>query len=324
MTIEEACQGYLRELEARALRKGTLQGYHSLFRQLQSHCSAKGVTSLDGFDRTMLRRWRASWGWAYSTQRLRLVQLKAFFAFAEAEGWIAESPAKGLRSPRSDSPPTLPLTTHEVRALLDAAGRKPREQALLLLLRYSGLGIRDAVTLSRDAIEPPGDLVLRRAKTGELVTVSLPPTVLAALEAARPPGQKHYFWTGRSAPVTVAKYWRARLKKVAAEAGVADFRPHRLRDTFAVSLLLSGVLMQDVSTLLGHSSLATTERHYAPWCAARRKRLRRIVRDAQRADPLLAELTPRKKTARAATATPAEARLETRTTKPARQGQGST
>ena len=166
--------------------------------------------------------------------------------------------------------------------------------------------------------------MLQRAKTGELVTLRLPPTVLAALDAAGRPGRQHYFWTGRSAPVTATGYWRARLKKVAAEAGVADFHPHRLRDTFAVSLLTAGVLMQDVSNLLGHSSLAITEKHYAPWDAARRKRLGNIVRNAQRDDPLLAEFAPKKKTARAVQATPAEARLETPLTKPARQGRGST
>ena len=264
MTIEDACESDLRELRARNLSGSTLQGYSCLFRHLQAHCRTVGVTSLDAVDRAMMRRWREGWTLAFSTQRLRLAQLKSFFAFAESEGWVAESPVKGLRSPKTAPPPTEPLETHEVRALLTAAQSQPREQALLLLMRYSGLSIRDAATLRHDAIQPNGDLVLRRAKTGGLVTVSLPPTVLAALDAVRRPDRQHFFWTGRGDPTTSAKYWRSRLKQVAAKAGVQGFHPHRLRDTFAVSLLLSGVLMQDVSTLLGHTSLATTEKYYAP------------------------------------------------------------
>lgn len=131
MTIEEACQGYLRELRARNLRKGTLQGYRYLFKRLQAFAAAEGVTSLEALDRGMMRRWREGWDWAFSTQRLKIAQLKAFFALAEREGWIAESPVKDLRSPKADSPPTLPLATHEVRALLAAAKSKPREQALI-------------------------------------------------------------------------------------------------------------------------------------------------------------------------------------------------
>ena len=66
------------------------------------------------------------------------------------------------------------------------------------------------------------------------------------------------------------------------------FRPHRLRDTFAVSLLGQGVAMENVSTLLGHSSIQTTERYYAPWDRRRRERLMRIVQKANRSDPVLA------------------------------------
>jgi integrase/recombinase XerD len=45
--------------------------------------------------------------------------------------------------------------------------------------------------------------------------------------------------------------------------------PHILRDTFAVELLLSGVPMEDVQILLGHTSIRTTEKNYAPWVKAR-------------------------------------------------------
>ena len=309
MTVGEACGAYLRDLKARNLSKGTRRNYSSLFRQLQSHAALLGVSSLEDFDRAKMRRWREGWDCAYSTQGLRLKLLKAFFSHALREGWVGESPVEGMRAPKNDSRPTNPLETSEVRALLQASERKPREQALILLMRYSGLAIGDAATLSRHAIQDNGDLVLRRAKTGELVTVALPAQVIAALAGVRKPGREHYFWTGRSQRGTPAKYWRRRLKQVAADAGVAGFHPHRLRDTFAVALLLKGVLMQDVSTLLGHGSLATTERHYAPWNLERRERLGRVVRKAHHGDPILDEFTPKKNPARAAATAPAEAGL---------------
>jgi integrase len=40
------------------------------------------------------------------------------------------------------------------------------------------------------------------------------------------------------------------------------------RDTFAVELLLSGVPIDQVSLLLGHSSVKVTEKHYAPFVKA--------------------------------------------------------
>lgn len=310
MTVQEACEAYLRELEARNVRKSTLAGYRSLLKQLRTFALAHGIEGIGDVDGSAMRRWRDQWTWAHSTQRTALAQLKAFFGFAGAQGWIAGSPVADIQRPQSSARPTLPLSTDEVLALLRTAEPKPKEQALLLLLRYSGLAIRDAATLRRDAIQADGDLVLRRAKSGELVTVALPDEVIAALDAVAEPARAHFFWTGGSEPATAAKYWRERLNRVACEAGVASFRPHRLRDTFAVELLLAGVLIQDVSTLLGHSSVATTERYYAPWNLARRERLGMIVRKVHQRDPILLEFTP-KKPAGSVTALPAEAGLAT-------------
>lgn len=39
---------------------------------------------------------------------------------------------------------------------------------------------------------------------------------------------------------------------------------HRVRDTFAVELLLAGVPIEQVCILLGYSLLKVIERHYAP------------------------------------------------------------
>jgi len=52
---------------------------------------------------------------------------------------------------------------------------------------------------------------------------------------------------------------------------------HRLRDTFAVDLLQKGVPMEEVSKLLGHESIRTTERHYARWVQGRQDRLDSLV-----------------------------------------------
>ena len=54
--------------------------------------------------------------------------------------------------------------------------------------------------------------MLRRAKSGELVTVALPAEVIVVLELIVQPSQPHYFCTGTSELVTVVKFWRKQLK----------------------------------------------------------------------------------------------------------------
>ena len=56
-----------------------------------------------------------------------------------------------------------------------------------------------------------------------------------------------------------------------------DFTPHCLRDTFAVSLLEKGVPLEEVSKLLGHESIKTTEKSYAKWVQSRQDRLDSLV-----------------------------------------------
>ena len=75
-------------------------------------------------------------------------------------------------------------------------------------------------------------------------------------------------------------------RDVAARAGIAGFHPHRLRDMFAVGLVTAGLSIEDVNSLLGHSSLQTTERHYAPWDRRRRDRLAQVIRAASRKNEL--------------------------------------
>jgi site-specific recombinase XerD len=54
-------------------------------------------------------------------------------------------------------------------------------------------------------------------------------------------------------------------------------RSHRLRDTFAVDLLSKGVPMEEVSKLLGHDSIKTTEKSYSAWAKIRQDRLNKLV-----------------------------------------------
>lgn len=43
------------------------------------------------------------------------------------------------------------------------------------------------------------------------------------------------------------------------------------------SLVRQGVLLEEVSKLLGHESIKTTERHYAKWVKGRQDRLDALV-----------------------------------------------
>ncbi len=55
-----------------------------------------------------------------------------------------------------------------------------------------------------------------------------------------------------------------KFKKEVRRLGIPDIRFHDLRRTFGYNLIKQGRPIYEVSKLLGHSSVTTTERHYAP------------------------------------------------------------
>ena len=55
-----------------------------------------------------------------------------------------------------------------------------------------------------------------------------------------------------------------KFKKEVRKLGIKNARFHDLRRTFGYNLIRQGRPIYEVSKLLGHSSVTTTERHYAP------------------------------------------------------------
>ena len=103
--------------------------------------------------------------------------------------------------------------------------------------------------------------------------MTLPAPVFAALHGTARHGRSHFFWTGTLRPESAVKYWRRRLQRAAREGSVEAFHRHQLRHAFAVELQLAGTMIQDVSAMLGHTSVTVTERYCSAWDRSRRSRL---------------------------------------------------
>ena len=144
------------------------------------------------------------------------------------------------------------------------------------VLRYSGLRIRDVVTLRRDHLTG-NSLFLRTAKTGVQVRVPLPPATLDALKAVSNEGD-YYFWSSNGDPKTRVGNYQRVLYKIFKAANIVHGHAHRFRHTFAVELLLAGVPIERVAVLLGHQNIRVTQKHYAGWTQARQQQLDEDVR----------------------------------------------
>src|SRR5215471_13081756 len=158
--------------------------------------------------------------------------------------------------------------------------------ALLDLIYMTGLRRIDAVQFRPDLITQGklgGIYQTKQEKTGDDVTVFLPQELADRLRALPTLPWRNYkhpdyegaglypFWDGSCQHLTayMSSVINKPLCKLGRELGIDikdgdSLRPHRLRDSFAVNRLISGMPIEKVSLLLGHKNVKMTENYYAP------------------------------------------------------------
>jgi len=207
-----------------------------------------------------------------STVQRRLSAVKAFFRYREnASG--AASPARTLRSPKLERRLPVILETDDVRRLIELGGEDQspaalRDRAIMETLYSSGLRVSELVGLDwRDIDEEIGMLTVRGGKGNKDRVVPIGEPALDALRAwqrAMPVAWEH------EGPVIVNLRGRRlttrsvekMLERRIVEAGLSTaITPHGLRHCFATHMLGAGADLRSIQEMLGHASLATTQRY---------------------------------------------------------------
>jgi integrase/recombinase XerD len=297
-TMEAAWTEFLADIEARKLAESTIRKYKLLKRQMEEFAKGRGFRFLVELDLPAVSQFRASWKDGPRSSAKKLERLRAFLRFAMKRKWVSENPAADLRAPKVTLCPTLPFTPEEMQKIYVAIDKYKEEmpshglenarrlRGLVLLQRYSGLRISDVVGMETNRIKGK-KLFLYTAKTGVPVNTILPDFVLRALDETPRVCEKYFFWSGEGKLDSIVRSWQTRLRRLFELAEIENGHPHRFRDTHAVELLLSGVPIERVATLLGHSSVRITEKHYAPWVRARQDQLEADLTKAWSRDAFL-------------------------------------
>ena len=283
-TISDAIELYLSDVEVRNLAPKTLRRCRRIFGEnLLSWCERKRLQFILDLTTARLTEWRSTWGLAPITMQTQQQRVANFFVFCVSQGWLDHNPACLLSRIHVEHRPTDYFKREEFEKLIEATRSfgigsgssdkvswRIRVRTMLLLLRWSGLRLGDAVTLERSRLDG-NNLLLRQAKTGVSVFVPLPPDVAEALREIPPgrePNARYFFWSGTSSVRTAVCEWSRTFRRLFKNADIRNLNdtpkrchPQMLRDTFAVENLSAGIPLDQVSILLGHSSIKTTERH---------------------------------------------------------------
>ena len=211
-------------------------------------------------------------------QRNQTTALKCFFRFLARRGYMLHDPSAGVGYPREEHRlPRVILTPREAGRLIAAARgaspRKIRDHAILETLYATGLRVSELIGLTPadvDTNERLVRVVLGKGRKDRTVPLTRPAAraieryVVQARQALVPAGRtppRVLFVSDRGGwlyRAVVAKM----VRRYARQAGIGKrVTPHTFRHSVATHLLRGRADIRHIQALLGHRSLASTERY---------------------------------------------------------------
>ncbi len=204
----------------------------------------------------------------------KLAAVRSFFQFCVRKGWLAENPARIVATPKQDKRVPSFLSEEEVAGFLETPGSgRPldlRDRAILELLYATGIRVSELVGINQDDVNFKERLIRIRGKgkkerlvpfgriAGERMTgyVGVRLTLLKSEV-----GEKALFLNYQGRRLTARSVERIVDKYIRLAAVRRKISPHSLRHSFASHLLSRGADLRVIQELLGHESLATTQKY---------------------------------------------------------------
>ncbi|GAB0055903.1 Tyrosine recombinase XerC [Candidatus Magnetaquicoccaceae bacterium FCR-1] len=227
-------------------------------------------------------------GLSKATLQRRLASVRAWFRFLESTGVLTQNPAALIAAPKLGIRLPRAPTEEETARLLDApldnaplsdrempAWAEARDRAILELLYGSGLRVGEVCGLNRQDVELDFAQARVMGKGGkERIAPLTMPSVQALRRYLRERDQECPFGRGAHDPLFIGvnetgddrrlnpRQIQRLLQGLRRRLGLPEkITPHALRHAFATHLLQAGADLRAIQELLGHASLATTQRY---------------------------------------------------------------
>ena len=289
MLLEEAIALFVKYLHnEKGYSKHTQRNYQVDLEQFSSFLVSKNVghrkengrdVAIEGIESTAIRKYVGSlYGKLKRTTIARkLSAVRTFFLFLEKEGFVKINPAVEVQSPKLEKYIPSHLPVDDVFRLMDLPDRENplglRDLAILEVLYSCGFRVAELVGMNVSSIDDDQRLVKVMGKGDRERLVPIGRQALKAVKAylgATGELRKQMALEGRGDPLfmnfrggrlTTRSIGRI-VKRYAGAGGLTeDISPHSMRHTFATHLLDGGADLRSVQELLGHKSLATTQKY---------------------------------------------------------------
>ena len=277
--LERHIEAFLEALRNRAVSEHTLSSYESDLRDFQSFLKLR-KTNFESVDHVSIRDFLSH---LYERKlektsvARKLACLRTFFKFLVRDGRLKSNPAELISSPRL--PKKLPsyLSEKEAATVVEVPHgtcvKDRRDRAILELLYASGLRVRELVGLNDENIDTSQQLVRVFGKgrkqrivpfgefAGRALAEYLAERDRMGLSQPEDDGHIPVFVSLRGRRLNARDVQRLVEKTRMQLPSGKRLTAHTLRHSFATHLLERGADLRAIQELLGHSSLATTQKY---------------------------------------------------------------
>jgi integrase/recombinase XerD len=209
---------------------------------------------------------------AAATLQRKIACLRSFYRHLQRSGLIERNPASELSSPRLATRRPQSLSRQDIQQLLaQPRGTSPvalRDRALLELLYACGIRVSEAITLQPDDLDLQSAMLRADANGPKERLVQVPDSALTAIRdylqhgrplLLRPRKQPRLFVNQHGNGLTRQGIYQI-VQGHARTAGLSErITPRTIRHACATHLLASGVDLQTLQTMLGHTDITTTQ-----------------------------------------------------------------
>jgi integrase/recombinase XerC len=284
--MEAAIRAFITFLEVeRRASPETIRAYQSDLRQFLSYlirtCQGNGeALRPEQVDAPMIRgylAWLDQRRGKKSSLARKLASLRSLYKFLAREERVGLNPAAEVRTPKQPQPLPRVLTKDDANALMEFPEgdslRVLRDRAILETLYSTGARVSELVGLNREDLKLADGLVRLRGKGRKERIVPIGEVAVEALRAylsyvepsafsLQPSGRRDVavFLNRRGGRLTTRSVGRI-IGHYSSRLATGRVSPHALRHSFATHLLDEGADLRAIQEMLGHASLATTQKY---------------------------------------------------------------
>jgi integrase/recombinase XerC len=279
MNISSYIDEFILYMEASKGRaKNTVVNYAIDLAQFADYLESAGVTSAEEIDRESARgflRALSDYGFSRGSVARKLSALKGFTKFLAAKKITKGDAALGVRGPGADITTPRAIAYEDVMKMIGEAGssgkKSLRDRLILELLYGAGLRVNELVSLEWKDVDIAERELRVMGKGSKERLAYFGRSARDLLEQWRADALSKGHATEGAAPVfypekTGAKRLTERtvdrmVVATARKIGLSGVTPHTMRHSFATHMLERGAPLRVIQELLGHESLATTQRY---------------------------------------------------------------